>query len=100
MNADRRRWEHMDCLTSKLPHPTASLGGHESKSYAHPFARLRPSAFICGFIGRIFALVAMLLGPAGAAHAAEVTVFAAASLTDAFQQLGPRFARAHPGTKV
>jgi molybdate transport system substrate-binding protein len=34
------------------------------------------------------------------AQAAHLTVFAAASLTDAFQTIGPQFERSHPGTKV
>ena len=35
-----------------------------------------------------------------AAHAADLTVSAAASLTNAFKDLGPMFAAAHPGTQV
>ena len=43
------------------------------------------------------AFVAML-GPS--AHAADLTVSAAASLTNAFKDLAPIFEAAHPGTKV
>jgi len=46
-------------------------------------------------------LAALLLGAAGlAAHAAELTVSAAASLTNAFRELGPVFEAQHPGTTV
>jgi len=48
---------------------------------------------------RLFAplLVAALVLPA---HAADLTVSAAASLTNAFKELAPRFEEDHPGTKV
>ncbi|MCG3188742.1 MAG: Molybdate-binding protein ModA [Burkholderiaceae bacterium] len=48
---------------------------------------------------RLFAalLIAALALPA---HAAELTVSAAASLTNAFKELAPRFEADHPGTKV
>ncbi len=36
----------------------------------------------------------------GVAHAADVTVSAAASLTNAFRELAPAFEAAHPGTKL
>jgi len=46
------------------------------------------------------AVLLTLLGGALPACAATVTVFAAASLTDAFRTIGKDFEQAHPGTKV
>lgn len=47
------------------------------------------------------ALVALLLATlAQVAPAVELTVSAAASLTQAFRELGPRFEAIHPGTRV
>ncbi|GAP34986.1 molybdate ABC transporter substrate-binding protein [Piscinibacter sakaiensis] len=47
------------------------------------------------------ALLATLLGAAGlAAQAADLTVSAAASLTNAFRELAPVFEAGHPGTKL
>lgn len=48
----------------------------------------------------ILALVSALFSISTSAHAADLTVVAAASLTDAFKELGGAFERAHPGTKV
>jgi len=48
---------------------------------------------------RALALVVLAAG-ATAAHAADLTVSAAASLTNAFKEVGPLFEAAHPGTKV
>jgi molybdate transport system substrate-binding protein len=48
---------------------------------------------------RLLAFAAALLGSAGAL-AADVTVQAAASLTNAFRDLAPLFETAHPGTKL
>lgn len=46
-------------------------------------------------------LAALALATASlASHAADLTVSAAASLTNAFQELAPLFEAAHPGTKV
>lgn len=46
-------------------------------------------------------LACLLLGPlCGLAHAATLTVSAAASLTDAFKEIVPLFEQAHPGTQV
>jgi molybdate transport system substrate-binding protein len=42
----------------------------------------------------------VLAASAAVAHAADLTVSAAASLTNAFQDLGPMFEAANPGTKV
>jgi molybdate transport system substrate-binding protein len=42
----------------------------------------------------------VLAASAVAAHAADLTVSAAASLTNAFKELGPLFEAANPGTKV
>lgn len=47
---------------------------------------------------RCLAASALLLGTG--ANAAELTVSAAASLTNAFRELAPRFEAQHPGTKV
>ena len=54
-------------------------------------------------VSRLVVRAAALLSAAGlclAAHATEITVSAAASLTNAFRDLAPRFEAAHPGTKV
>src|SRR5215510_15160894 len=48
---------------------------------------------------RLFALVTALALP-WAASAQQLTVSAAASLTDAFKELGPRFEAMKPGTTV
>ena len=48
---------------------------------------------------RLFALV-MAAGLSLAAHAADLTVSAAASLTNAFKDLAPLFEAANPGTKL
>ena len=45
-------------------------------------------------------LAMALLAASVAAHAADLTVSAAASLTNAFKDLGPIFEAAHPGTNV
>lgn len=49
---------------------------------------------------RLFALAAALVLPWGAASAQQLTVSAAASLTDAFKELAPRFEAAKPGVTV
>ncbi len=46
------------------------------------------------------ACLAAVLSIPFTAHAADLTVSAAASLTNAFRDLGPLFEAAHPGTKV
>ncbi len=46
------------------------------------------------------AAVGLSLGWMAAAQAAEVTVSAAASLTNAFRELAPAFEAAHPGTRL
>ena len=46
------------------------------------------------------AVLACALMAAGLAHAADVTVSAAASLTNAFKELAPAFEAAHPGTRL
>ena len=51
-------------------------------------------------IARRAAVLTLALMAAGLAQAAEVTVSAAASLTNAFKELAPAFEAAHPGTKV
>ncbi|WP_431101049.1 molybdate ABC transporter substrate-binding protein [Roseateles noduli] len=51
-------------------------------------------------IARRAAVLSLALMAAGLAHAADVTVSAAASLTNAFKELAPAFEAAHPGTKV
>src|SRR5438105_13290415 len=84
MNADRRKW-----IDGK--------GSAFTRRSEHP----RPSAFICGSMFLcVLVLSWMLICLSAAARAAEVTVFAAASLTDAFKEIGHAFERAHPGTKV
>jgi molybdate transport system substrate-binding protein len=55
----------------------------------------RPAAWLRRGLG--FVVVAAV---AVAAHAGDLTVSAAASLTNAFKELGPLFEAAHPGTKV
>ena len=54
---------------------------------------MKPSPF------RLIAL-ALAVGLSFPAHAADLTVSAAASLTNAFKDLAPIFEAAHPGTKV
>ena len=49
---------------------------------------------------RALAAAALALALSGLSSAAEVTVQAAASLTNAFRELGPLFEAAHAGTKV
>lgn len=51
-------------------------------------------------IARRAAALTLALMATGLAHAADVTVSAAASLTNAFKELAPAFEAAHPGTKV
>ncbi|MFX1680283.1 molybdate ABC transporter substrate-binding protein [Mitsuaria sp. CC2] len=51
-------------------------------------------------IARRAAALTLALLATGIAHAADVTVSAAASLTNAFKELAPAFEAAHPGTKV
>ncbi|OWQ86200.1 molybdate ABC transporter substrate-binding protein [Roseateles aquatilis] len=46
------------------------------------------------------AVLTLALMAAGLAQAADVTVSAAASLTNAFKELAPAFEAAHPGTKL
>lgn len=45
-------------------------------------------------------ITALLASVALVAHAADLTVSAAASLTNAFKELGPSFEATHPGTQV
>jgi len=49
---------------------------------------------------RLLAVTAVSLLATAAAHAADLTVSAAASLTQAFKELAPAFEAQHPGTKV
>ena len=51
-------------------------------------------------ITRRVAALALALMASGLAQAAEITVSAAASLTNAFRDLAPAFEAAHPGTKL
>lgn len=51
-------------------------------------------------LARRAAVLTFALMAAGLAQAADVTVSAAASLTNAFKELAPAFEAAHPGTKV
>ncbi|WP_377158647.1 molybdate ABC transporter substrate-binding protein [Roseateles sp. UC29_93] len=51
-------------------------------------------------IARRAAVLSLALMAASLAQAADVTVSAAASLTNAFKELAPAFEAAHPGTKV
>lgn len=53
-----------------------------------------------GRLLRCIALVVALSPPARAAGARELVVFTASSLREAFAELGARFEREHPGTKV
>ena len=52
----------------------------------------------CHWLARALAMA--LLATSAIAHAADLTVSAAASLTNAFKELGPMFERANPGTQV
>jgi molybdate transport system substrate-binding protein len=63
-----------------------------------PRARFRRSSRLPRFAGACAAW--MLAAASGAAAAADLTVSAAASLTNAFQEIGAGFEAAHPGTKV
>jgi molybdate transport system substrate-binding protein len=56
---------------------------------------IRPAQF-----ARRAAVLTLALMAASLAHAADVTVSAAASLTNAFKELAPAFEAAHPGTKL
>jgi molybdate transport system substrate-binding protein len=56
---------------------------------------LRPAAWLRRGLG-----LALLAVTVVSAHAADLTVSAAASLTNAFKDLGPMFEAANPGTKV
>jgi len=49
---------------------------------------------------RRFLASAVLLAASIASHAAEITVSAAASLTDAFKEIAQSYETAHPGSKV
>ncbi len=49
---------------------------------------------------RVICLVIAMLGVAPLAHAQEVIVSAAASLTDAFKDVEPAFEKAHPGVDI
>src|SRR5664279_1703251 len=51
-------------------------------------------------LARKLALALLLAVTPVLAHAAELTVSAAASLTNAFRELGPAFEAANPGTQV
>ena len=55
-------------------------------------------------VKRIVAVAALLLAGCGSTTASpttgQITVFAAASLTESFTKLGKEFEAAHPGTKV
>jgi molybdate transport system substrate-binding protein len=55
----------------------------------------RPAAWLRRGLGMALLTVAMV-----SAHAADLTVSAAASLTNAFKDLGPMFEAANPGTQV
>jgi molybdate transport system substrate-binding protein len=55
---------------------------------------------MCRLLGRCFALVLSLAAPARAGDRGELVVFAAASLREAFGELGGKFEREHPGIKV
>jgi molybdate transport system substrate-binding protein len=57
---------------------------------------LRPAVWLRRGLG----LVLLVITAAVSAHAADLTVSAAASLTNAFKDLGPMFEAANPGTKV
>ncbi len=60
------------------------------------FASLHPVARTC----RVALVAAALALSSGVAFAAEITVSAAASLTNAFKDIGGAFEAANPGTKV
>ena len=67
-----------------------------SRQHRADGGQLRPmKKFAC----RVFSIV-MAAGVSACAWGADLTVSAAASLTNAFQQLGPLFEASHPGTKV
>ena len=61
--------------------------------------RLKPFRIARWAAASGIALSIALMG-AGVAHAADVTVSAAASLSNAFKELAPAFEAAHPGTKL
>ncbi|MCG3171149.1 MAG: hypothetical protein CALGDGBN_02736 [Pseudomonadales bacterium] len=54
----------------------------------------------CAPIGRLLATLAVTLLACGAAHAGELLVSAASSLSNAFTDVAARYEAAHPGTKV
>lgn len=66
--------------------------------------RLRPVLLAALLLALLLALAGLLTGFGTAAPAAqeptELTVFAAASLTDAYRQIGRNFEQANPGVKV
>ena len=88
----------------RQPHSGRSLDG--LRTWARPFGRPASAALLAAF-----ALLAAGCGPteepsdAGASPAASgeertLTVFAAASLTETFEQLGQEFEDANPGVTV
>lgn len=62
-----------------------------------PFGRLRPARTSRPL--RLFAVAGLALAALGA-QAGEITVSAAASLTNALREIAPLFEAAHPGTKL
>lgn len=52
------------------------------------------------FLARQLVAATLAIGACTLAHAAEITVSAAASLTDAFKEIGRAYEAAHPGSKV
>lgn len=64
-----------------------------------PFAPLRALASRAALLTMMTAGLGLSLG-CGTARAADITVSAAASLTNAFKELAPAFEARHPGSKV
>lgn len=69
------------------------------RSHAHP-AWLQAGTHLWRVLLTILVVVALLPAPRADAQTRELTVFAAASLTDAFNELGPVFEQQNPGSHV
>ncbi len=84
------------CDASTTTHPTAARHAH---TRTRTPARLGSGAALATGLQRLGAVALMAMLPL-AAQAAELTVSAAASLTNAFRDIAPLFEKAHPGDTV